>query len=73
MELTKEQEVFLKETATYRLVDSMDQADLESYAYQTIYEYLDKLPIEDVYDDIADNFDEKILAELIEKAKNHGN
>ena len=69
MELTENQKQKLIEKATYEYVDNMDSKQKFQYIYDDMVEYYEKLPDNDLLDELYGWFDEDMIDEIIEEVK----
>ena len=69
MKLTENQKQKLIEKATYEYVDNMDSKQKFQYIYDDMVEYYEKLPDNDLLDELYGWFDEDMIDEIIEEVK----
>ena len=69
MKLTENQKQKLIEKATYEYVDNMDSKQMFQYIYDDMVEYYEKLPDNDLLDELYGWFDEDMIDEIIEEVK----
>ena len=69
MELTENQKQKLIEKATYEYVDNMDSKQMFQYIYDDMVGYYEKLPDNDLLDELYGWFDEDMIDEIIEEVK----
>ena len=69
MKLTEKQKQKLIEKATYEYVDNMDSKQKFQYIYDDMVEYYEKLPDNDLLDELYGWFDEDMIDEIIEEVK----
>ena len=69
MKLTENQKQKLIEKATYEYVDNMDSKQMFQYIYDDMVEYYEKLPDNDLLDELYGWFDEEMIDEIIEEVK----
>ena len=69
MKLTENQKQKLIEKATYEYVDNMDSKQMFQYIYDDMVEYYEKLPDNDLLDELYGWFDEGMIDEIIEEVK----
>ena len=66
MKLTENQKQKLIEKATYEYVDNMDSKQKFQYIYDDMVGYYEKLPDNDLLDELYGWFDEDMIDEIIE-------
>ena len=69
MKLTENQKQKLIEKATYEYVDNMDSKQKFQYIYDDMVEYYEKLPDNDLLDELYGWFDEDMIDEIIEEVR----
>ena len=69
MKLTENQKQKLIEKATYEYVDNMDSKQKFQYIYDDMVGYYEKLPDNDLLDELYSWFDEDMIDEIIEEVK----
>ena len=67
MELTENQKLRLIEKVTYEYVDNMDSKQMFQYIYDDMVDYYEKLPDNDLLDELYGWFDEDALNETIKE------
>ena len=69
VKLTENQKQKHIEKATYEYVDNMDSKQKFQYIYDDMVEYYEKLPDNDLLDELYGWFDEDMIDEIIEEVK----
>ena len=69
MKLTENQKQKLIEKATYEYVDNMDSKQMFQYIYDDMVGYYEKLPDNDLLDELYGWFDEDMIDEIIEEVR----
>ena len=67
MNLTENQKLKLIEKVTYEYVDNMDSKQMFQYIYDDMIDYYEKLPDNDLLDELYGWFDEDTLNETIKE------